>query len=159
MAPLRDALALGALVLVTMRRVQRFACGALQALRCVRLCPYLDGEKRLINVQQISPLPEANEYQVQLREKEQVGRKKRAERYDVRLKFWEGLIAIARNSHTRHANIKPGSYHWLGASSGIRGLGYNYAIVQEYGLTELYIDRGDAEEKQTHLRRNSCPQS
>ena len=62
----------------------------------------------------------------------------------MRLKFWEGLIAIARNSHTRHANIKPGSYHWLGESSGIRGLGYNYAIVQEYGLAELYIDRGDA---------------
>ena len=113
-------------------------------IRCVRLRPYEDGGKRLIDVQQIIPLPEANDYQVQLREKEQVGRKKRAERYDVRLKFWEGLVAIARNKHTRHANIKPGSYHWLGASSGIRGLGYNYVIVQEYGIAELYIDRGDA---------------
>jgi hypothetical protein len=113
-------------------------------IRCVRLRPYLDGDKRLIDVQQIIPLPEANEYQVQLREKEQVGRKKRAERYDVRQKFWEGLIAIARNRHTRHANIKPGAYHWLGASSGIRGLGLNYVIVQEYGITELYIDRGEA---------------
>ena len=113
-------------------------------IRCVRLRPYEDGGKRLIDVQQIIPLPEANDYQVQLREKEQVGRKKRAERYDVRLKFWEGLVAIARNKHTRHANIKPGAYHWLGASSGIRGLGYNYVIVQEYGIAELYIDRGDA---------------
>ena len=113
-------------------------------IRCVRLRPYEDGGKRLIDVQQVIPLPEANEYQVQLREKEQVGRKKRAERYDVRLKFWEGLVAIARNKHTRHANIKPGAYHWLGASSGIRGLGYNYVIVQEYGIAELYIDRGDA---------------
>lgn len=113
-------------------------------IRCVRLRPYEDGGKRLIDVQQIIPLPEANDYQVQLREKEQVGRKKRAERYDVRLKFWEGLVAIARNKHTRHANIKPGSYHWLGASSGIRGLGYNYVVVQEYGIAELYIDRGDA---------------
>lgn len=97
-------------------------------------------------MQQIIPLPEANEYQVQLREKEQVGRKKRAERYDVRLKFWEGLVAIARKRQTRHANIKSGSYHWLGANSGIRGLGLNYVIVQEYGIAELYIDRGDAEE-------------
>ena len=115
-------------------------------IRCVRLRPYEDGGKRLIDVQQIIPLPEANEYQVQLREKEQVGRKKRAERYDVRLKFWEGLVAVARNRHTRHANIKPGAYHWLGASSGIRGLGLNYVIVQEYGIAELYIDRGDAVE-------------
>jgi len=115
-------------------------------IRCVRLRPYQDGESRLIDVQQMIPLPEAHEYQVQVREKEQVGRKKRAERYDVRLRFWEGLVATARKSKTRHANIKPGAYHWLGASSGIRGLGFNYVIVQEYGIAELYIDRGVAEE-------------
>ncbi len=115
-------------------------------IRCVRLRPYQDGEARLIDVQQIIPLPEAHEYQVQLRQKEQVGRKKRAERYDVRLKFWEGLISVARSRRTRHSNIKPGTYHWLGASSGIRGLGFNYVIVQEYGVAELYIDRGEVEE-------------
>jgi hypothetical protein len=128
-------------------------------IRCVRLRPYQDGDKRLIDVQQIIPLPEANEYQVKLREKEQVGRKKRAERYDVRLKFWEGLVSIARSRNTRHANIKPGSHGWLGGSSGIRGLGFNYAIVQEYGVSELYIDRGEAPENkqifdQLHARKD-----
>ena len=126
-------------------------------IRCVRLRPYEDGAKRLIDVQQIIPLPEANEYQVQLREKEQIGRKKRAERYDERLKFWEGLIAITRHRQTRHANIKPGPYSWLGASSGIRGLNLNYAIVQEYGIAELYIDRGDAvENKRIFDQLHAC---
>lgn len=115
-------------------------------IRCVRLRPYRDVEKAMIDVQQIIPLPEAHEYQVQLREKEQQGRRQRAERYDVRLKFWEGVIAIARERGTRHANIKPGTYHWLGASSGIRGLGFNYVVVQEYGVVELYIDRGEQAE-------------
>jgi hypothetical protein len=128
-------------------------------IRCVRLRPYEDGGKRLIDVQQIIPLPEANEYQVQLREKEQVGRKMRAERYDIRLKFWEGLVAIARNKHTRHANIKPSTNHSLSASSGVRGLGLNYVIVQEYGIAELYIDRGEATENklifdQLHTRKD-----
>ena len=115
-------------------------------IRCVRLRPYQDGERRLVDVQQIIPLPEANDYQVQLREKEQVGRRNRAERYDLRLKFWEGLVAIARARQTRHANIKPGAYHWLGASSGVRGLNLNYVIVQEYAVVELYVDRGGAAE-------------
>lgn len=115
-------------------------------IRCIRLRPYQDGEKHLIDVQQIIPLPEANEYQIQLREKEQVGRKKRSERYDIRLKFWEGLVAKARNRNTRHAHIKPTSHGWLGGSSGIRGLAFNYSIVQEYGVVELYIDRGDSTE-------------
>ncbi len=127
-------------------------------IRCVRLRPYQDGETRLVDVQQIIPLPEAHEYQVQLREKEQVGRKRRAERYDVRLKFWQGLVALAHARKTRHANIKPGSYHWLGASAGIRGLGLNYVIVQECGIVELYIDRGEKEENkrifdQLHARQ------
>ncbi|MEI8229457.1 MAG: DUF4268 domain-containing protein, partial [Planctomycetota bacterium] len=115
-------------------------------IRCVRLRPYRDAERTMIDVQQIIPLPEAHDYQVQLREKEQQGRRQRAERYDIRLKFWEGLVAIARERRTRHANIKPGTYHWLGASSGVRGLGFNYVIVQEHGVAELYIDRGEAEE-------------
>jgi len=110
-------------------------------IRCIRLRPYSDKETRFIDVQPLIPLPEAQEYQVQLREKEQVGRKKRAERYDVRQRFWEGLIAVARKLKARHANIKPGPYHWLGASSGISGLSFNYVIVQHYAIVELYIDR------------------
>jgi hypothetical protein len=73
-------------------------------IRCVRLRPYQDGDTCLVDVQQIIPLPEAHEYQVQLREKEQVGRKKRAERYDVRLKFWEGLVALARRLRKTNAS-------------------------------------------------------
>jgi hypothetical protein len=91
-------------------------------INCVRLKPYQNGDTRLIDVQQIIPLPEANDYQVQVREKEQQGKKIRAERYDERLRFWQGLILVARNQKTRHANIKPGSYSWIGARSGIRGL-------------------------------------
>ena len=133
-------------------------------IRCIRLRPYQDGEKRLVDVQQVIPLPEANEYQIQLREKEQVGRKKRAERYDVRLKFWQGLVAIARNRNTRHAHIKPGAYSWLGGSSGIRGLGFVYGITQKSGSVELYIDRGEAPENkrifdQLALRRKEIDDS
>lgn len=113
---------------------------------CVRLKPYQNGSARLIDVQQIIPLPEANDYQVQVREKERQGKEKRAERYDERLRFWQGLVVVARSQKTRHANIKPGSYSWLGASSGIRGLGFNYVTVQDSGVVELYIDRGDETE-------------
>jgi hypothetical protein len=115
-------------------------------IRCVRLRPYLDGERRLIDVQQIIPLPEANEYQVQLRQKEQVSRTRRSESAAVLLRFWEGILAAARQHKTRHANIKPGGKPWLGASAGIRGLGLNYTIRREHGVVELYIDRGDSAE-------------
>ncbi len=122
-------------------------------IRCVRLRPYLDGDKRFIDVQQLIPLPEAHDYQVQLREKKLVDRKIRVERHDLRYKFWEGLVAVARSRQTRHGNLKPGVANWISASSGIRGLGLNYAVVQEYGIAELYIDRGNALENKSIFDR------
>lgn len=85
-------------------------------------------------------------YQVQLKQKEQSGRKMRAERYDVRLRFWQGLVANARIQKTRHANIKPNSTTWMSASSGFRGLSFAYVAVQEYALVELDVDRRDTDE-------------
>ncbi len=44
-------------------------------LRCVRLKPYKDGERTLLDVQTVIPLPEA--YQIQIREKQQKERQSR----------------------------------------------------------------------------------
>lgn len=118
-------------------------------IQCIRLRPYQDGERCLIDVQQIIPLPEANDYQVQLREKEQVERKARAQHSDVYERFWQGLLAVARTRNTRHSNIKPGQLNSIGASSGIRGLNFNYRIKKNSAQVELYIDRGRAEENKS----------
>jgi Domain of unknown function (DUF4268) len=111
-------------------------------IRCVRLQPYNDNGRLLVDVQQVIPLPEAAAYQVRVREKEQRGRQDRAERYGIRRRFWEGLLARAVTRTSLHANISPTEHHWVGASSGMRGLGFNYVIRQGEGSVELYIDRG-----------------
>lgn len=111
-------------------------------IRCVRMRPYKDGERLLLDVQQVIPLPEAAEYQVQVREKEQRGRQERAERYSIRYKFWQQLLRHASSRTQLHANISPGEYAWVGAGSGIRGLGFNYVIRKDDTTAELYIDRG-----------------
>src|SRR5258708_525002 len=64
-------------------------------IRCIRLQPYHDNERVLIDVQQVIPLPEAAEYQIQIKEKEQKGRKERAERHGIRRKFWDSLLGLA----------------------------------------------------------------
>jgi hypothetical protein len=52
------------------------------------------------------------------------------------------LIALAATKTALHANIPPTEHHWIGASSGMRGLGFNYVIRQDEGTVELYVDRG-----------------
>lgn len=115
-------------------------------IQCIRLCPYNDGGNKLIDVQIIIPLPEVAEYQIKLKEKEKVGRKVNIERHNLRLLFWEGLVSIAKQKNTKHGSIKPGVYSWIGASSGIRGLNFNFGIGQDYAISELYIDRRNSEE-------------
>jgi hypothetical protein len=113
-------------------------------IRCVRVIPYQDNGRVLIDVQQVIPLPEAGDYQIQIREKEHKGRQERGEHNTRRERFWAGLLALANGRTKLHANISPTEYHWIGAGAGVSGLGYNYVIRQHGGTVELYIGRKDS---------------
>ena len=52
-------------------------------IRCVRLRPYRDGERILLDVQQVIPLPEAEEYQVRVRDKSRLERVSRRQSRDM----------------------------------------------------------------------------
>ena len=113
-------------------------------IRCVRVIPYQDGGRVLIDVQQLIPLPEAVEYQIQIREKEHKGRKERSERSNLRRRFWQGLLALAESKTDLHRNISPTEYHWIGTGSGLGGVSYNYVIRQHAGTVEVFFGRKDA---------------
>jgi hypothetical protein len=68
--------------------------------------------------------------------------REKPERYGLRKRFWEALLACPKVKNTRHANIAPGEFRWIGAGSGVRGLPFIYAVGQDEGRVELYIDRG-----------------
>lgn len=112
-------------------------------IRCVRLKPYkMATGELLLNVQQVVPLPEIEEYQTQINLKKKQEREHRAERYDIRARFWEGLLSYAKTKTNLHANRKPGMYGWIGGTTGRAGLYLNYATREEDSQVELYIDYG-----------------
>lgn len=83
-------------------------------------------------------------------ETKDVGQTKKeiAERYGIRKRWWTTLIERSAKVNKLHAHITPGEYSWIGASSGVRGLNFNYVVLQDECAAELYIDRGkDAEEE------------
>jgi hypothetical protein len=74
-------------------------------------------------------------------------RKEIAERYGIRKRWWATLIERSAKVNKLHAHITPGEYSWIGASSGVRGLNFNYVVTQDECAAELYMDRGkDAEQ-------------
>lgn len=74
-------------------------------------------------------------------ETEAVSRSKRefSERHDLRQSWWSHLVA--RPDATMHRHITPGRNPWIGVSTGVRGLGFNYTVLQDECGAELYIDR------------------
>ena len=76
-------------------------------------------------------------------------KKEIAERYDIRRKFWRGLLDKARARTKLHAQLSPSDYSWIGTGAGKSGLGFNYSITKHDGKVELYIDRGKDSESES----------
>ncbi len=86
-------------------------------------------------------------------ETKEVGEAKKeiAERYLIRKSWWTKLIERSAAVSRTHAHITPGEHGSIGASAGVRGLNFNYVVMQDECRVELYIDRGkdsDDENKQ-----------
>jgi len=118
-------------------------------IQCVRIKPYRDGTRTLVDVQQIIPLPEARDYQIQLREKEKEERRQRSEKSNMYNKFWEGVIACSKQIGGRHANLTPGGRYWISAGSGRTGLYLNLVVMQNTSQAELYINRRNQAENKS----------
>jgi hypothetical protein len=110
-------------------------------IRCVRLKPFADGSQTIIEAQQVVPLPEAEEYTVQLKKKDQAVREEKVDRYDLRKAFWRDLLPAAASITPRFAGLTPTNDNWISAASGHSGTHWNYLIWQEVSGGELYIDR------------------
>lgn len=96
----------------------------------------------LLDVQQLIPLPEATAFQTQIGVKKQAERRSRTDRHDLRLKFWEGLLEVAKTKSDVHANRKPTSDGWLSGSISRNGFSLIYTTRRTDSQVELWIAHG-----------------
>lgn len=118
-------------------------------LQCFKVTPYSKGEELFLNIDQIIPTKDAEEFMIGLAEKtreEVTGSKADARRKKFRREFWTEALEALNKKTTRFQNISPSSYAWIGASSGVRGIGFNLVVAKSYGRAEVYIDRRHKEE-------------
>lgn len=115
-------------------------------IRCVRMKPYrmADGTV-LLDVQQLIPLPEANDFQTQIGVKKQAERQSRSDRHELRLKFWEALLDHAKTKTDVHANRKPTQDGWIHGGIGRFGFNLGYTARQTDSQVELWIAMGSGQ--------------
>ena len=113
-------------------------------LRCVRLKPYRDDSGQIfLEVQQLIPLPEAADYQTQIKAKGQIGRVERAERHELRFRWWSDLLRYASTQTQLHAGRSPGITNSIGGRIGRGGFELNYVVTEGDSRVELYINQSD----------------
>ena len=112
-------------------------------LQCFRATPFAMGEELILNVEQIIPTQDAEDYMIGMAEKAQDD----IESQNTELKhlrvFWTQLIqAMNATQSTLYQNISPGDQYSTGAGSGVRGVKFKFAAAKHFGRVELYIDCG-----------------
>lgn len=121
-------------------------------LQCFRATPFALGDELFLNVEQIIPTKDTEEFTIGLADKakdEIEGIETEARRHPIRRQFWTEVIKAMNATPSRlYQNISPGRQSWISAGSGVRGLGFNFAATQNYCRAELYIDRGDKAENE-----------
>lgn len=118
-------------------------------LQCFRATPYSMGDELFLNIEQIIPTQDAEDYMIGMAEKAQDDINSKTElknRHFVRREFWTELLKVMNTKSTLYQNISPGIANWIGAGSGVRGVGLNFAVAKSYGRAEVYIDRGERDE-------------
>ncbi|MBA7592725.1 hypothetical protein ES708_34918 [subsurface metagenome] len=112
-------------------------------IRCIRLKPYRYNNRVVVDIQQVIPLPEAEEYTVKIREKTQKERHERADRESrqyLRREFWQELLIIAKEKLSLFGNISASDDSWINAGSGKSGIHYSFDIRKHSASVNLLLE-------------------
>lgn len=117
-------------------------------ISCYRLIPHDDSNGRvLLDISQIIPLPEAADYQIKIRKKEQNERIERKIKSgdEILPRFWEGLLALDMPKSRFTAKMTRGTRSYMGARSELSAAAYYYNVFKDASRIDMYIDGGGVE--------------
>ncbi len=116
-------------------------------ITCIRLKPYSDNGRVLLDVQQVIPLPDAGDYLVRIKHKqaeERSARRGQVASGEMLKQFWTQLLAKAKTKIRLHESVSPASTWFLHAASGVPNAGFVYVFGRKSPRLELWISKPDA---------------
>jgi hypothetical protein len=118
-------------------------------VQCFRVTAYSMGDQLFLNIEQIIPTEDAEDFMISIADKaldEVEGVNEEKNRRKVRRELWTEVIAAMATKTSLFQNISPGTKSWIGVASGVPGVTFNFEAGKKYGRAELYIDRSEKEE-------------
>jgi hypothetical protein len=115
-------------------------------ITCIKLTPYIDGDKLYLDAKQIIPIKSIDDYRIRIKkQKEIVLSYVETSRHKNRYRFWETALPILREKTEIFNNVSPTIYNSLYGSSGYNGVSYTSTIRKDGAQVELFIRLGDVD--------------
>lgn len=120
------------------------------SVKCFKATPFEDGDHLFLSIEQVIPLPEAEELMISISAKEveeQSSERGQAARHQLRLDFWhQALEALRQANVALYANVSPGKDHWLNAGSGLSGVHYAMIFNKDEARVNFVLNRNQSEQ-------------
>ncbi|MDA7988067.1 MAG: DUF4268 domain-containing protein [Alphaproteobacteria bacterium] len=118
--------------------------------RCMKATPYVHGDEILLDINQIIPTPEAEDYMIKMSSKDSEEKEAsagRAHREQIRLKFWEQMLNhFQEKGLDLYSGRGPSDDPWLDAGSGVSGCSYRLIFSRQEVRVEFVLQRASMEE-------------
>jgi len=119
-------------------------------IQCFKATPYQLEDQLILNIEQVIPIKDAEEFTISMAEKTQEDisdQQEVKERHSLRLEFWTQFLQLANQKGLiAFQNKSPSKAFWLSAATGMSGVSINPVISNRYVRVEIYISRGDTDE-------------
>lgn len=115
-------------------------------IQCFKVTPYALADKLFLDLEQILPLKDAEEYIISMAEKAQddiATQESLKLSNNLRFEFWSQFINYNNSKNHLTQNISPAKDNWIGVAIGITGVSINIVVSKNYARSEIYINRGD----------------
>lgn len=115
-------------------------------IQCFKVRPYSLEGQLFLNIEQIIPMKDAEDYLIKMAEKAQEDKNDEARLKTsdaIKYEFWVEVLKEMNKRSNLFQNISPQKSSWICAGSGIRGVPFQFVMAKSYARIELYIDTGN----------------
>lgn len=116
------------------------------SVQCFKATPYKYGDELLLDIEQIIPVKEAEEYLIKMADKAKEAQSVKESSKgieELRRRYWNELLEKFNRISKQFQNVNATTDHWISGGSGVSGVPFCFIITKKYVGVELYINHGD----------------
>lgn len=118
-------------------------------IQCFKVTPWVRGADLFLNVEQIIPVKDIQEFTIGLARKAQEEMQTSSAarpRAKLRQEFWAQLLRVMQEKSDLCDQAAAPTGRYLRVGSGLRGVNFYFGVSKKYGGVELSFERGDRAE-------------